>query len=238
MNVRHFLCLITTIIATGALAVSCNSGTVSGLGTSDVQVGTTAKDKSSHLGVPLPVSAVVFAENNIASFEVQLKSKSDSEVIFVQSYTEGLSGKTKADFSEDVVLPAETEPGEYLVTLKVTDEQGNEQIDEVNLKLLIDSSFPAVGDLDIGINAAGNDLHLESNIAAANKIAKITVLVKGEEWEKEVDFAKESMVGKVTLHFHEHVHVDEAPAGKYQVTVTVIDQDNNQASESASFTKN
>lgn len=237
MKMRQFLCFIATIATTGALIVSCNSGTVTGLGVSDLKIGTSAKDKSSHLGAPIPVSGVAFAEHNIASLEVSLKDKSGAETFAQQDLTNGASGETKTNFAAHIELPTDVEAGEYLVTLTIKDQQGNEETEESPITLLIDSSFPAIADLDVGLNAAGNDLHLESNVAAANKLDKIIVFIEGESWNKEVEFAKPSIAGKLTLHFHEHVHVDEAPAGDYTITLTIIDQEGNEASTQANFTK-
>lgn len=237
MKMRQVFCFITTVVATGVLLVSCNSGSVTGLGVSDLKIGTAAKDKSSHLGAPIPVSGTVFAEHNVASLEVSLKDESGAETLIQQQLTDEVSGSTKTDFSTHLSLPADAEAGNYLVSLTVKDQQGNEQTEESPITLRIDSSFPAIVDLDVGINAAGNDLHLESNLAAANKLAKVIVLIEGESWNKEVEFAKSNVVGKVTLHFHEHVHVDQAPAGDYKVTLTIVDENGNKASTQADFTK-
>src|SRR5690606_26327541 len=103
--------------------------------------------------------------------------------------------------------PDTVEPGDYTLILLITDATENVSEDSVRFRLAIDSTVPTASDLDVGINAAGDDLHLETELSAPLGFAKVVVEVKGDAWEKTFSFSGGELVGRPTYRFHEHVKI-------------------------------
>lgn len=101
----------------------------------------------------------------------------------------------------------------------------------------IDTTIPVITDLDVGINAKKNDLHIEAELSAVKKIDRVVVTLKGDNWTKDITFDQAPPRGELTTNFHQHVHVDEAPAGEYQVILTLHDQEGREAKAEGSFVK-
>jgi len=225
----------------GALGISGMSGCAngSGSGITNVVVGTGSGEPTAYIGSSLPFSAQLSSADTIADLIALLTPATGGEVVLNTRLTsQNLEGIVQAKVEDQIELPADIRPGDYVFSLVMTDKAGARQSVDNPIRLMIDTSSPLVLDLEIGINPAGNDLHLAAQVTAPNKLAKITVFIHGEEWEKEYEFEGTSVNGKIEYHFHEHAHVDAAPAGTYEVTVTAADQQGRKSSATGNFTKN
>lgn len=111
------------------------------------------------------------------------------------------------------------------------DTNGKETKVESTLELQNDPTLPSATGFEVGLNAAGNDLHAEASITAPNKLAEIIVEIHGNGWEKEFSYKDEKIVGQTTYNFHKHMDVTAAPKGHYHVHLKVVDQ----AGKSATF---
>lgn len=214
---------------------SCSDGQV---GISKLKVGERNSGEAT-LGLPMQIEADVKLEENIEGIALDIVSldiESD-EWTYQQDFGTKYSGTNTAKFDEQYMFPNGTLAGDYELTLTVTGESGAIVQQKRDFKILVDSTVPFVDELEVGINAAGDDLHLAAHIAAARKIRQVVLLVEGAEWSKEFVFEQARIKDQTSVHFHEHAHVDEAPAGTYQVTLTVEDQDGRKASATADFNK-
>lgn len=197
----------------------------------------TNNSKTGHPGNDLHIEAQIVAQGNIASVELEIHPKSGTGWTVNTTFTEGFSGQKNAEFHEHIDIPADAVLGDYHVHLKVTDQNGRETVVESDLKLVNDPTLPTVSDFEVSLNAAGNDLHAEANVTAPNKIAKITLEVHGNGWEKEVEYTDAAMVGLTTYNFHKHVDVAAAPKGHYHVHLKITDQQNKEIEFEEHFDK-
>jgi len=189
------------------------------------------------VGQELPVRAEIALGEKIATIHLDAKASEAGGWTFHRHYTEGYAGKDRAAFAEKIDIPEDAKVGGYTVTVKAIGESGAAEEKSADFRLSVDSSVPVTGDLDVGINAAGNDLHLETDITAAKKIKQVRVEIKGAAWSRDFTFDKAQMKDQLSYNFHEHVPVDEAPAGEYEVLLTVEDQDGRTAVAHGSFEK-
>ena len=190
-----------------------------------LEIGTDNK-KIAHPGNDLHVEAQIVAQSNIASVTLEIHPETGTGWTFSTTYTEGFAGAKNAEFHKHIDVPADAPVGAYHVHLKVKDEAGRETSVESDLKLEADPTLPSVTGFEVGLNAAGNDLHSEATITAPNKIAKITVEIHGAAWEKEFIYTDANMVGLTTYNFHKHMNVADAPKGHYHVHLKIVDQAN------------
>ena len=123
-------------------------------------------------------------------------------------------------------MPADAAIGKYRVVLTLTDQQGQVTKIESDLELKFDPTLPQATGFEVGLNTAGNDLHMEANITAVNKIAKIIVEIHGGNYEKEVIYTDAAMVGANSYNFHKHLNVSDVPKGHYHVHLKIVDQAN------------
>lgn len=232
---------VVAVIAIAASVLLQGCGGSGAAGTTKTVVGTGGEEPAGYIGSPLAFSTEIYAPDTIASLEAGLRTitgtGADGNMLLTESFTEGLSGAVRTHIDASLHLSSEIRPGDYVLVLTVTDRKGNRHTADYPVKIMIDTSLPTVLDLETGINAAGNDLHLAAHVTAPNKLSKITVTVRGEEWNDEYVFDGASIVGKVDYHFHEHALVDKAPAGEYEVTITATDQKGRASSAIGSFTK-
>lgn len=134
-------------------------------------------------------------------------------------------------------MPADAALGSYTVKLKARDTKGRETTIESTLELHNDPTLPSATGFEVGLNAAGNDLHAEAVVTATNKLAKIIVEIHGNGWEKEFSYEDANLVGKTTYNFHKHMDVTAAPKGHYHVHLKVVDQAGKEAEFEAHFDK-
>jgi hypothetical protein len=188
-------------------------------------------NKIAHPGGDVHVEALITATSNIESVTLEINPKSGSGWKLNTVYTEGFAGLKNAEFHKHVDVPEDAALGSYNVVLKVRDSQGKETKVESTLDLQNDPSLPSQTGFEVGLNAAGNDLHAEASITAPNKIAEILVEIHGNGWEKEFSYKDVNIVGQTSYNFHKHMDVTAAPKGHYHVHLKVVDQ----AGKSATF---
>ena len=181
-------------------------------------------NKTAHPGGDVHVEAEITATANIESVTLEINPKSGTGWKLNTVYMEGFAGLKNAEFHKHVDVPADAALGSYDVVLKVRDSNGQETKVESTLELQNDPSLPSLAGFEVGLNAAGNDLHAEATVTAANKIAQIIVEIHGNGWEKEFSYADANMVGQTTYNFHKHMDVTAAPKGHYHVHLKVVDQ--------------
>jgi len=225
--------LVVLMLAIG-LFVSCSADRP---GVRHLEVGEKGSAEA-FVGQPLPVRAEIALGEKIASVEVRITTSDADGWSFRQQYADSYAGKDKVSFAETVQIPESAKVGSYAVRLTVMGEKHASEEATLDIRLSVDSSVPVVGDLDVGINAAGSDLHLETDITAAKKIKQVKVEIKGAAWSKDFIFDKAPMKDQLSHTFHEHVHeVEEAPPGTYEVLLTVEDQAGRKAAVRGSFEK-
>ena len=181
-------------------------------------------NKTAYPGGDFHVEAEILAPGNVATVQLLISPVSGTGWSFDEVFTDGLAGNKNAAFHEHLAIPADAPLGQYKLRLIVTDQKGQVANIESDLEIKVDPTLPGATDFEIGLNAAGNDLHLEANINAVNKIAKVIVEVHGAGWEKAFEFTDAAMVGQTTYNFHKHVNVGDAPAGHYHVHLVIVDQ--------------
>lgn len=216
------------------LAVAgCKQG---GTGISEIQLGN-AGNNEGFVGQELPITARVSAHAAIDYIDIEIQPQAEDGWTFKQRYTEGMAGGKSVIFKAGVAVPAVAEAGDYRLVLRATDADGDVIEATAVFKLSIDSTVPTASDLEVGINKAGNDLHLEAELTAPAGIAKVKVEIKGDAWRDEFTFSGKELAGQLTHHFHEHVHVGEAPGGTYTVIMTVVDRQGREYRTEGTFTK-
>lgn len=216
-----------------SLLFSCSNGQT---GITKIEIGEKGKSEA-FIGSHLPIKAEINLNEKIKSIEVQIALAKTTDWSLNRSYREKYVGNSKVHFNESFEIPYDAEVGNYELMLKVNGENGAVEEKRTRIQISVDSTVPIVGDLDVGINAKGNDLHLETDITAAKKIKQVSVALKGKEWSKDFVFDKPAIKDHVSYNFHEHVNVNEAPKGEYEVVLTVEDQEGRKASTTNSFQK-
>lgn len=205
-------------------------------GISDLRVGTEGNGKA-FAGLELPVTAHVSVHAPIVHADVEIQPISGEGWTFQQQYTGSIAGKTHAQFETGIAVSDTAETGDYILVLRITDAEETVSEDTARFRLAIDSTVPTASDLDVGINAAGDDLHLESELTAPLGIAQVVVEIKGDDWEEAFTFSQAQLVGQLSYRFHEHVKVGEAPKGPYAIRLTVEDSKGRRFRTEDVFTK-
>ncbi|HMR20018.1 MAG TPA: DUF4625 domain-containing protein [Sphingobacterium sp.] len=193
-------------------------------GVYEVKIGE-KRSSEAYVGQKMPVKAKIKLKENIAAIEVAITSADGGQWSFQRKYTAGYEGQNTATFAENIPISDNAQVGKYDILFKVIGENGTVEEENSSIQLVVDSTVPVIGPVDAGLNAAGDDLHLEAQIDAAKKIKKVTVIVRGEKWSKDLVFENDKIAGQVSYNFHEHVHMDDAPQGTYDVVLTVQDQE-------------
>lgn len=182
--------------------------------------------KTAYAGSDLHLDAEVVAPGTIASITVDIHAEGSSPWHFDSVYTEGFAGQKNANFHKHIDIPENATPGHYHIHFTVKDQLGQETEMEAELEIRVDATLPTLGELEVSPNTAGTDLHLDAEINAPNKIAKVVVEIHGGSYENEVEYTDAAMVGQTSYHFHKHIDISAAPAGHYHVHIKVIDQAN------------
>lgn len=226
---------VVTLILAGIIAVfSACSNRDSGI--SNIQIGED-NNSEAHIGSSFPVKADISLDENIQSVTMTIASTDGSNWDFTQNFTEKYAGSKTAKFQENIEVPTDAEMGNYELLLTATGESGAIEESSSTFRVAIDSTVPTVTDLEVGLNSAGDDLHLEAHLTAAKKIKQVILTVKGERWIKDVTFDKSHIKGQTHIHFHEHADIESAPAGEYSAILLVEDEDGRKSTGSAGFTK-
>lgn len=205
-------------------------------GVSDLQVGN-GGNQDIFLGEALPVTAHIATDAPIARVDVAIRPVSGEGWTLSNEYTEGLDGKMHVQFETIIVVPDTVRTGDYMLKLRVIDTAECISEDSIRFNLTIDNTTPQASALDVGINAAGNDLHLETELSAPLGIAAVVVEIKGGTWSETFAFSGKELVGQLTHRFHEHIRVTEAPKGSYSVQLVVEDRKGRQTRTTGVFTK-
>jgi len=218
--------LICLLLISASLFTACKKDkeeTPSAPSIDGLEVGA-GNNKTAHPGNDLHIEAQITAPGTIKDVVLDIHPKTGTGWKVNTTYTENLAGLKNAEFHKHIDVPADATLGDYHGHIKVTDENGQVTEAEFDLKVTSDPTLPSVTGFEVGLNAAGNDLHAEAKITAPNKIARVTLEVHGGNWEKEVTYTDVAMVGQTTYNLHKHVNVTGIPAGHYHVHLKVIDQ--------------
>jgi hypothetical protein len=194
-------------------------------------------NKTAYPGTDLHIEAALLAGENIASIKLEINPAASTGWKFEKEYTTGYGGQKNADFHEHLDIPADAALGKYHITLTLTDQQGQTVKVESDLELKFDPTLPQAAGLEVDLNAAGNDLHVEATITAVNKIASVTVEIHGGTYEKEFVYTDIAMVGTTGYNFHKHINVSDAPKGHYHVHLKILDQANKENEVEEHFDK-
>lgn len=219
---RYLTCIVLLFIGLGVL-YSCNSAKDTAI--TDLRVGTDS-DLKGFAGIAMPVTAKVRGDKDIKEIELAIFPKSGSGWNFSQQYRVGLEGQNSADFEEAIAIPMDANVGYYRLKMKVVHADLTEVESTVDFDISLDSSIPLASELEVGINADGTDLHLESQLSVAKTIKSVMISLVGDSWSKEYLFEKTGMIGKLEYNFHEHIKVADLPKGRYEVVLQVNDQEN------------
>ncbi|MCX2477405.1 DUF4625 domain-containing protein [Pedobacter sp. MC2016-05] len=190
---------------------------------SALEVGT-GNSKIAHPGNDLHIEAQISAPANIKDVVLEIHPESGNGWNVSTTYTEGFAGLKNAEFHKHIDVPADAKVGAHHGHLKVTDQNGQVSEIEFDLQVTADPNLAKVTGFEVGLNTAGNDLHVEASVTAPNKIAKLVLEVHGNGWEKEVSYEDAAVVGKTSYNLHKHLDVAAAPKGHYHVHLKVIDQ--------------
>lgn len=182
-------------------------------------------NKMAYPGNDLHLQAVIKASEGIDNIRLEISPLNGNGWKFTNSYVEGFAGTKNADFHKHIKVPADAAVGNYKVVLTVTDKVGKTAKVESELKIVVDTTLPSVTGLMVEYEKEDNEIHLEANIAAPNKIAKIGVKIKqGDVNIKEVEYTDPDMVGTTSYKLHKHISLVGIAAGHYHVYLKVIDQ--------------
>ena len=216
-------------------AVSCqqnfNDSPISGLRIDQ------SKDGQIALGQPGLLKADIALDKAIDFISFELKNSEGMLIEMDWPCIADVKGQQNYTLSQQFQVPTTVRSGKYWLILSVEDVQSLEHRDSILIDVVLDNTIPIIGALDVGINKKGNDLHLEAELTAISKIDRVEVLIEGEHFSKDVSFDKPSIKDQLTITFHEHVHVDDAPAGEYTVLLTLYDQEGRIAKAEGAFTK-
>jgi len=193
--------------------------------------------KVAYAGTDFHVEAELFSPVSIDAVKLTIRPKTATGWTFEQEYKDGFAGLKNATFHKHIDVPADAALGSYELRLVVTDQEGRSTSIVSGLEIKFDPSLPAATGFEVGLNAAGNDLHVEAKISAVNKIAKMIVEIHGAGWEKEVTYTDEAAVGQTAYTLHKHIDVTAAPKGHYHVHLKVIDQQQKESEFEAHFDK-
>lgn len=191
--------------------------TISGL-----EVGT-ANSKIAYPGNDLHIEAQIEAPGVIARVKLEINPVNGTGWKFNETFTESFVGLKNAEFHEHFDVPVDAAVGAYKLVLTVTDQAGKITKIESDLNMVIDLTLPSVTNLAIELENA-TEIHVEANVTAPNKIAKVEVEIHGGTFEKEFTYTDVAMVGQTSYHLHKHLDITGAPVGHYHVHVKVTDQ--------------
>ena len=199
--------------------------------------------KEAIAGKDLHLEGDLVAEGLIARIDVAIATTDGNKTIVRKSYTEGkYIGVRNTTFHEHLDIPADATPGAYKVTFVVTDKLGQSTTFTSDLTIkALDKTAPTITFKEVGENDShkaviGQKMHLEAQIEAPHKIAKIEVEFHNTAagYEHMFTYTDEKYVGETSVLFHEHPEIPaDAPAGEYHIHFTVTDAAGNSTTEEA-----
>ncbi len=199
--------------------------------------------KEATAGKDLHLEGDLEAQGLIARIDVTITTADDKTTIVQKSYTDGkYIGVRNTTFHEHLDIPENAVPGAYKVTFVVTDKIGQSTTFTSDLTVkALDKNAPKITFKEVGENDShkaviGQKMHLEAQIEAPHKIAKIVVEFHNTaaKYEKEYTYADEKYIGETSVLFHEHPEIPiDAPEGEYHIHFTVTDAAGNSTTEEA-----
>lgn len=199
--------------------------------------------KEAIAGHDLHLEGELLAEALIARIDVTIASADGQRVVVNKSWTESkYIGVKNCTFHEHIDIPEATIAGSYRLTFVVTDKLGQSTTftSDLNISKAIEGipviTFKEVGEDNSKKVVVGQKMHLEAQIEATHKIAKIEVEFHNvaANYEKVFTYTDEKYVGETSVLFHEHPQIpSDAPVGEYHLHFTVTDCNGNVTTEEA-----
>ena len=199
--------------------------------------------KEAVAGKDLHLEGDLEAQGLIARIDVSIASVDGKTTVLQTAYTEGkYIGVRNTIFHEHLDIPAATAAGEYKLTFVVTDNLGQSTTFTSGLKITSPvEGAPTITFREVGENNSkkaviGQKMHLEAQVDAPHKIAKIEVEFHNTaaKYEKVYTYSDEKYLGQTSVLFHEHPEIPaDAPEGEYHIHFTVTDANGNSTTEEA-----
>lgn len=196
--------------------------------------------KIAFAGKDLHLEGNLYAEDLIGRIDLKIESQDGKTNVLSKSWTDGkYIGVRNTNFHEHVDIPANTAEGNYKLTFTVTDRDGDWSVFNSDLRIEVPKAgSPVIKITEAGENnsktaVVGEEMHLEAEISAPQKIAEIEVELHNTAagYEKVFKFTGK-YVGEKSAHFHEHLEIPaDAPAGEYHIHFTVTDAEGNSTTE-------
>lgn len=188
-----------------------------------------------HAGEDLHIDAKIKATNKISNINVSIYPKSNARLFIVNDDFSDYNGQINADFHKHIDIPQSVSAGDYMVSIKVTDQRGMAKVATGELKIEKEETNGIIVELDEvgehdanggGVINAGASLHLDGQVASVNKIAEVSVSIQAKNSTTPVitqifpEYAEKS-----ASTFHEHITLPTSLAvGDYVVTLTLKDK--------------
>lgn len=198
--------------------------------------------KEATAGKDLHLEGDLLADGLIARIDVTIAIADGKTTIVQKSYTDGkYIGVKNTTFHEHLDIPADA-AGAYKLTFVVTDKLGQSSTFTSDLTIkALDKTAPAITFKEVGEDDShkaviGEKMHLEAQIEAPHKIAKIEVEFHNTAagYEHVFTYTDEKYVGETSVLFHEHPQIPaDAPEGEYHIHFTVTDAAGNSTTEEA-----
>ena len=199
--------------------------------------------KEGVIGKDLHLEGDLVAEGLIARIDVTIASADGKTMVVSKSWTDGkYIGVRNTTFHEHLDIPATATAGDYKLTFTVTDKLGQSTTFTSDLKLTSpvegapEITFKEVGEDNSHKAIIGQKMHLEAQIEAPHKIAKIEVEFHNTaaKYEHVFTYTDEKYLGMTSVLFHEHPQIPaDAPEGEYHIHFTVTDANGNSTTEEA-----
>lgn len=201
-----------------------------------VEVGS-GNNKQATAGEDLHLEAAILATGKIATVVVEIHSESNTSIPEINQTFTDYAGLLNATFHKHVDIPANQPAGHYHLHLTVTDQQGNVKTVETEIEILASSNLFNISLTEIGHGTIGNfhghageEIHIEGIVSAANPIATIAIEIHNESNPsvQEIEATYANYAGLTTANFHEHLMIPaNQPAGDYHFHFTVTDSQGN-----------
>lgn len=198
--------------------------------------------KEATAGKDLHLEGDLLADGLIARIDVTIATADGKTTIVQKSYTDGkYIGVKNTTFHEHLDIPTDA-AGAYKLTFVVTDKLGQSSTFTSDLTIkALDKTAPAITFKEVGEDDShkaviGEKMHLEAQIEAPHKIAKIEVEFHNTAagYEHVFTYTDEKYVGETSVLFHEHPQIPaDAPEGEYHIHFTVTDAAGNSTTEEA-----
>ena len=199
--------------------------------------------KEATAGKDLHLEGDLLADGLIARIDVTIATADGKTTIVQKSYTDGkYIGVKNTTFHEHFDIPADAAAGAYKLTFVVADKLGQSSTFTSDLTIkALDKTAPAITFKEVGEDDShkaviGEKMHLEAQIEAPHKIAKIEVEFHNTAagYEHVFTYTDEKYVGETSVLFHEHPQIPaDAPEGEYHIHFTVTDAAGNSTTEEA-----